>query len=259
MVSPTLSSDDVNSKVEGTSADLSTTAHNLHFELGVPQTRDCLLDLIQSPPIGEITPDDLVASSHAQICHVPPTSHNLFKSVRHLYVNDRATVTEERRKNLGLMAYISSLGHSIQDVNSFLLNDDSTTTRLVNDFVTIVPIISSRPTVRRITSSTPEIESQNPLGLGQRSDIGCVEGFPAPPMASVTSSIDNTSIVAPLLSVKDCIVENDPAITNNMGGCNLFVNSPKRDNNVSLKDIAAPPPPKGTPDSPVNIVADTPL
>lgn len=143
---------------------------------GTPTLATAYWTRFQPHPFGDTSDDDTVVSSPAQICPVSPISHNLFNSVRHLFVNDRAIVTEERRKNLGLMACISSLGHYVQDVNSFLRNDGINTAKLVNDFVTNVPILTSRPTVRRIASSTIEIESPNSLGLGQLSDSvnGCV-------------------------------------------------------------------------------------
>lgn len=74
---------------------------------------------------------------------------------------------------------------------------------MVNEFNTIIPIIPPRPTVRRIASTTLDIESPKASDMGNRIDIGCVEG----------SSIRG----------------GEGATIKNAGVLNVFDNSPKRD------------------------------
>lgn len=189
---------------------------------------DCLLE---SAAPGDITSVVPIVLSPGQDCCVPPISHNLFNSVRHLYVNDRASALEERRKNLGLMAFISSLGHSAQDVNSVLQTDGINSVNLAHNLVTNVPILFSRP-VRRNDPSTSDIVSPKNLGPEQSTGLSCVEAQRVSTVATDISSVDFTPNATPPHSPKlYLVVDNltrEGASANEVGACNLFVNSPNR-------------------------------
>lgn len=109
----------------------------------------------------------------------------IFRAAQSLTSKDRLEVAEERRKNMNLMAYINSLGHSFKDVNDFLENH-----KKPNLWKPVTCVGEDDPTLALgrvpLARSATYSHSQNPLPAHSRDsvvlpnsplfDIGCTSG-----------------------------------------------------------------------------------
>lgn len=88
----------------------SSPSRNLYAEYGVFPPSSSSSDSESSINLGIAS----ACSNQAQVSQI-------FKVVHHFAHNGRLATVEELKKNMDLITYISSIGHSMEDVNKFVL------------------------------------------------------------------------------------------------------------------------------------------